>query len=208
MKGEHGKMVNVKRVPNHSQSTMKMTKSTLRTRQIILHPVHGYPISPTKELKVSKRNARERDRVKTVNQSFELLKKRIPSAASSKRMSKVNIICHAMSYIRELQCLLESQERSNTLNDSPFYNEERITYQYSPPCPISSSRAAENFRNKSSFEIEYYIYNQQNKEHSGRQCPSEKVTQYVRDGSESKEIRNNSDHELDVIDVISEWQHK
>ena len=60
-----------------------MAKSTVRTKQIILHPVQGYPISPTKELKVSKR---ERDRVKTVNQSFEVLKKIIPSAASANRI--------------------------------------------------------------------------------------------------------------------------
>ena len=86
----------------------KHFKVKANSKQVVFHPVHGYPIPPTQELKVSRRNARERDRVRNVNQCFELLKNHIPSAASAKKMSKVNIISHAVSYIKELQSLLEA----------------------------------------------------------------------------------------------------
>ena len=56
-----------------------------------IHPVHGYAIPPPQDVKVSRRNARERNRVKTVNDGFEKLKRSIPAAATVKKLSKVRL---------------------------------------------------------------------------------------------------------------------
>jgi hypothetical protein len=56
---------------------------------VTIHPVHGYPIPPPQDVKVSRRNARERNRVKNVNDGFEKLRRSIPSAAAVKKLSKV-----------------------------------------------------------------------------------------------------------------------
>ena len=77
------------------------------------------------DLKVSRRNARERNRVKSVNKGFDMLKSHIPSAAPVKKMSKVNILSHAVEYIRNLQMVLgedpdmTDDENSNS-NDVNF----------------------------------------------------------------------------------------
>ena len=84
-----------------------MSKVRPRTKLVVHHPVHGYAIPPPQDVKVSRRNARERNRVKTVNSGFEMLKKHIPSAAPVKKMSKVNILNQAVEYIEALQCLLK-----------------------------------------------------------------------------------------------------
>ena len=74
---------------------------------------HGYAVPHCDfKTKVSSRNARERNRVKTVNIGFEMLKKQIPSAASVKKMSKVNILTQAVDYIETLQSLLSDSETS------------------------------------------------------------------------------------------------
>ena len=77
-----------------------------RTRLVALHPVHGYAIPPPQDVKVSRRNARERNRVQSVNHGFDMLKRHIPTAASVKKMSKVNILSHAVNYIEALTSLL------------------------------------------------------------------------------------------------------
>ena len=79
---------------------------------IIFHPVLGYAIPPPVPLAVQRRNARERTRVKTVNQSYESLKAHVPSAARHKRMSKVEIIKHALDYIERLQRMVEQAEET------------------------------------------------------------------------------------------------
>ena len=64
-------------------------------------------ILSVQDVKVSRRNARERNRVKSVNAGFEVLKRHIPHAAPVKKMSKVNILGHAVEYIESLTLLLQ-----------------------------------------------------------------------------------------------------
>ena len=77
---------------------------------VIYHPVHGYPIAPPVPVAVSRRNARERTRVKTVNDSYQHLKAHVPAAAKTKRMSKVDIIRHSIEYIQKLQNLVTAAD--------------------------------------------------------------------------------------------------
>ncbi|XP_042218095.1 uncharacterized protein DDB_G0281497-like [Homarus americanus] len=56
---------------------------------------------------VSRRNARERNRVKQVSQGFAILRQHVPQAARKKKLSKVETLRCAVDYIRGLQLLLD-----------------------------------------------------------------------------------------------------
>ena len=93
---------------------------------VIYHPVHGYPIQPPVPVAVSRRNARERTRVKTVNDSYQHLKSHVPAAARTKRMSKVDIIKHSIEYIQKLQAMVRAAQdnRNNFAQESSDPNYE------------------------------------------------------------------------------------
>ena len=57
---------------------------------------------------MARRNARERSRVKSVNQSYEHLRVHVPAASRAKKISKVDIIKHSIEYIQKLRALVES----------------------------------------------------------------------------------------------------
>ncbi|XP_068234045.1 uncharacterized protein [Palaemon carinicauda] len=57
---------------------------------------------------VSRRNARERNRVKMVSQGFAILRQHVPHAARKKKLSKVETLRCAVEYIRGLQLLLDN----------------------------------------------------------------------------------------------------
>ncbi|XP_064096431.1 SKI/DACH domain-containing protein 1-like [Macrobrachium nipponense] len=59
-------------------------------------------------LPVSRRNARERNRVKMVSQGFAILRQHVPHAARKKKLSKVETLRCAVEYIRGLQLLLDT----------------------------------------------------------------------------------------------------
>ncbi|CAG7717603.1 unnamed protein product [Allacma fusca] len=76
-------------------------------------PGHGKTHQPAT---VARRNARERNRVKQVNNGFAALKQHIPLGHRSKKMSKVETLKCAVEYIKNLQGLLDtdgSTSRSN-----------------------------------------------------------------------------------------------
>ena len=115
-----------------------------RSKLVAYHPVHGYPIHPTQDLKTIKRNARERNRVETVNRSFETLRQHVPTALQYKKMSKVNIVHHALDYIHQLMYMLNAPQYS----PNPVYSPElyhQFTRQqhihYSPGSDIHSSNS-------------------------------------------------------------------
>lgn len=78
----------------------------------------GYVVSPV-PVTVARRNARERNRVKQVNNGFATLRQHIPGAAKAKKISKVETLKQAVEYIRSLQELLDTHDalmhRTNTL---------------------------------------------------------------------------------------------
>merc|ERR1711997_1072734 len=93
--------------------TGKMSSNRKLHSGVIYHPVLGYPIPPPVPVAVARRNARERNRVKTVNDSYQYLKNHVPGAARQKRMSKVDIIKHSIQYIQKLQKMVEHSEKSS-----------------------------------------------------------------------------------------------
>ena len=60
---------------------------------------------------MARRNERERNRVKQVNDGFNELRKKIPYIPDKKKFSKVEILRFAMTYIKELQGLIEETSK-------------------------------------------------------------------------------------------------
>lgn len=91
-----------------------------RGKLLVVHPVHGYKMKPQEDLKTIKRNARERNRVESVNRGFDILKLHLPAAANVKKMSKVNILNHASEYIKYLHNIL------NPVNQPCVYPRDEV----------------------------------------------------------------------------------
>uniref|UniRef100_A0A2C9JMB2 BHLH domain-containing protein n=1 Tax=Biomphalaria glabrata TaxID=6526 RepID=A0A2C9JMB2_BIOGL len=62
-----------------------------------------------KPASVSRRNARERNRVKQVNQGFETLREHVPNGKKNKKMSKVQTLRSAAQYIKDLYMILHGE---------------------------------------------------------------------------------------------------
>lgn len=59
---------------------------------------------------VRRRNERERDRVKCVNEGYQILKEHLPIERKNKRVSKVEILRFAIDYIKHLRDILNDNE--------------------------------------------------------------------------------------------------
>ncbi len=104
-------------------------------RKIAFHPTLGYAIAPPQPAKVARRNARERNRVKQVNNGFEMLREHIPGCEQDKKMSKVDTLRHAVEYIRNLQKMLTEQQKGAVaaLVKVEKKEEDTADSKYSPP---------------------------------------------------------------------------
>ncbi|XP_046672266.1 achaete-scute homolog 1a-like [Homalodisca vitripennis] len=103
---------------------------------------------------VARRNARERNRVKQVNNGFATLRSHIPlsvatalsssagSRGASKKLSKVETLRMAVEYIRSLQELLD-ESGSSSQGENSYYasteNQRPPESSLSPPCSEASS---------------------------------------------------------------------
>ena len=107
---------------------------------------------------VSRRNERERKRVKMVNLGFETLRQHVPSGRKNKKMSKVETLKSAVTYIKQLQEMLDvhdaavtdlltnniemlenhGSEVSDTNGCSNMVNENDKTSQHQPRTPMST----------------------------------------------------------------------
>jgi achaete-scute complex protein len=62
-----------------------------------------------KPVAMSRRNARERRRVKMINNGYETLRHHVPAGVDNKKLSKVETLRAAVDYIKYLQNLLQSE---------------------------------------------------------------------------------------------------
>lgn len=138
-----------------------------------------YGAGPHQPASVARRNARERNRVKQVNNGFATLRQHIPesvaaalaasggngntssssSRGSSKKLSKVETLRMAVEYIRSLQRMLEDCEDSTAAGAAAdmlgnrYYPTElghQILTQQTPPCSEASSSPTPSFSSESS----------------------------------------------------------
>ncbi|XP_035431959.1 achaete-scute complex protein T3 [Spodoptera frugiperda] len=144
---------------------------------------------PTQPASVARRNARERNRVKQVNNGFAALRQHIPSAVSaalaggrgsSRKLSKVDTLRLAVEYIKSLKRLLEESEEGCSESQSGLVLSN--SGQHTPPLSEESHSPAPSFVSESS---------------AGPSC---------HDAYDSYEPMSPEDEEL--LDVISWWQQQ
>ncbi|KAM4587451.1 achaete-scute homolog 5-like [Odontesthes bonariensis] len=68
---------------------------------------------------IQKRNERERQRVKCVNQGYAKLRDHLPGQSADKRLSKVETLRAAIRYIKYLQGLVEPEDGRHRRAESP-----------------------------------------------------------------------------------------
>lgn len=114
--------------PERTTSVL-VTNSDLRCKRKIQFVPYGTP--PQQPASVARRNARERNRVKQVNNGFATLRQHIPASiaaafapqgnasssgrGASKKLSKVETLRLAVEYIRSLQQMIDDHE-SDVMN--------------------------------------------------------------------------------------------
>ncbi|CAH1160250.1 unnamed protein product [Phaedon cochleariae] len=124
-------------------SVLVNNNNDLRCKRKIQFMPYGTP--PQQPASVARRNARERNRVKQVNNGFATLRSHIPPSVAqalspqtppqgrgaSKKLSKVETLRLAVEYIRSLQQMIEDHEGVMTKNDPQGINDNRY-YTSSP----------------------------------------------------------------------------
>ncbi|XP_074481281.1 achaete-scute homolog 1a [Sebastes fasciatus] len=103
--GSSGKSVS--KQPNKHRST---SPELLRCKRRLNFAGFGYSLPPQQPHAVARRNERERNRVKLVNNGFANLREHVPNGAANKKMSKVETLRSAVEYIRALQQLLDEHD--------------------------------------------------------------------------------------------------
>ena len=84
----------------------------------------GFP--EAKPASVSRRNARERNRVKLVNQGFDTLREHVPNGKKNRKMSKVDTLRSAVDYIRQLQELIRDHDEKTETSPSGEWKETAV----------------------------------------------------------------------------------
>ncbi|XP_063374296.1 achaete-scute complex protein T3-like [Cydia amplana] len=144
---------------------------------------------PSQPASVARRNARERNRVKQVNNGFAALRQHIPSAVSaalaggrgaSRKLSKVDTLRLAVEYIKSLKRLLEESEEG--CSDMQIGLGLASSGAHTPPSSEESRSPAPSLVSESSV---------------GPNC---------HDAYDSYEPMSPEDEEL--LDVISWWQQQ
>ncbi|CAF4855038.1 unnamed protein product [Pieris macdunnoughi] len=89
------------------------------------------PYTGPQAVSIARRNARERNRVKQVNDGFNALRKRLPAAVinalaggarrgTGKKLSKVDTLRMVVEYIRYLETLIEDSDASLGIANTPM----------------------------------------------------------------------------------------
>lgn len=139
---------------------MDQNRAAKKQKMTFTHMPYGVP----QPASVQRRNARERNRVKQVNNGFANLRSHIPSdvittmsnggRGASKKLSKVDTLKIAVDYIRKLKDLLEDSDASDAASTSScsmgsqnstgsYYDASSpMQCQSIPPPPCSESSAS------------------------------------------------------------------
>ena len=181
----------------------------------VIHPIHGYKIKPTENLKTIKRNERERHRVQNLNNGFEILRQNIPAVAAMKKMSKINILSHAVNYIQYLHQILDSNNSSVKTESSmigyenyqhlPSYHPQQQLH--SPVSPTMSCYDSDTSGVFSDYSLQSPVWQPQphHVQSYHHQQPHQHHYQQHQVSSSTDQI--SSDEEDDVIEAIADWQH-
>lgn len=127
-----------------------------------------------KPASVTRRNARERNRVKLVNQGFETLREHVPNGKKNRKMSKVETLRSAVEYIRHMQQLLQENDveikkisldtcSDNEDDGSPIAFDSIVDTSTSDVSPTTSVSSSDLMDTDSEQEVGDNINNNNNK---------------------------------------------
>lgn len=108
---------------NDDNSSVTSSSSVTSTTKITSGK--GSAVNLKNPVQVQRRNARERNRVRQVNQGFITLRDTIPTAVKSKKLSKVDTLRSAAAYIKHLREILTSLppvDSDSSSHNSSAYN--------------------------------------------------------------------------------------
>lgn len=210
--------INSKRPLAPAPQKGSINNDVLRCKRKINFPPYG--TTPHQPASVARRNARERNRVKQVNNGFATLRQHIPPSvaaalssptpetpttrAQNKKLSKVETLRLAVEYIRSLQRMIEDYEAKSPStgakltgeNVSRYYPVEMGCYSdikpclTTPPCSEASSPTP-SFSSESSISVNStYVQS----------------ALYSAENYENYEPTSPEDEEL--LDAISWWQQQ
>lgn len=117
-------------------------------------PTETMPLK-TKPNSISRRNERERKRVKNVNEGFKKLRDHIPN--NEKKMSKVETLRSAVKYIKELEELLHGPGTNSTSNTDFLFNfiHQNASSSLQQAIKNESSNSS-NQHNQTSVSLDYF----------------------------------------------------
>ncbi|EEB18113.1 conserved hypothetical protein [Pediculus humanus corporis] len=132
MSGNNNNNNNVRTIVSNSKNINIPNNELLRCKRKI-HFISGQSYPGAQPASVARRNARERNRVKQVNNGFATLRSHIPASvaaaltsekssprnsSASKKLSKVETLKMAVEYIRSLQQMLEDHNNKISVDSS------------------------------------------------------------------------------------------
>ncbi|XP_053973444.1 achaete-scute complex protein T3-like [Hylaeus volcanicus] len=154
-------IVSTSSIPSNDIKTMQ--QHGCKRSKIYGQPTGPYGTVPHQPASVARRNARERNRVKQVNNGFATLRQHIPqsvaqalggstagthggSRAGSKKLSKVETLRMAVEYIRSLQRLLDEHDGGSDLTNvsSPTSSPPSSTSSSSSTCSSGNGIGVES----------------------------------------------------------------
>lgn len=166
-----------------SDDSMSLNESILMSKNLNTD-IYKPPVNRggRKQVKIgtTKRNARERNRVRYINNCFEILREHIPfeviDEQKNRKLSKVETLKYAALYIRQLTDLLESSNSGALVKSEPsrldniqmntnaafnnininVYDANRSHDLYSPTSSTSSSSSASSSYNGPYLTTGYY----------------------------------------------------
>lgn len=101
-------------------------------------------------------NMRERRRMQSINEAFEGLRTHIPTLPYEKRLSKVDTLKLAISYIQFLSDLLKKDKNGN----EPTLNGLQKNVNKEPPKKILLRSAGKDHKRKKSYKFSAMFYSQ------------------------------------------------
>lgn len=135
---------NIMNVTSNEKLTLKGAKQCAQNQKLTK--------SQTPPLAVARRNARERNRVKQVNNGFAALRERIPEEVaeafeaqgngrgSAKKLSKVETLRMAVEYIRSLEQVLAMDNETKSILDSTSETNNSSVISMTTPPPEHSQQ--------------------------------------------------------------------
>ncbi|XP_059486866.1 achaete-scute homolog 1b-like [Neocloeon triangulifer] len=149
----HGPMSSASSTASSSSSSSASSDLVRCKRKINFQQQLAYGNLPGQPVSVARRNARERNRVKQVNNGFSTLRQHIPFTARNKKMSKVETLRCAVEYIRSLQMMLDEKKEDLPVAASPAPSEVEAPQHYAPAfSPTTSEHSSVSSYHQQQFQ--------------------------------------------------------